>query len=154
MYAGILGLSILYTYAIKRKLFNVKFYNKKTNEQIEASYSVIFNYVIGNNYIFFSSIVLLLTMGITLIFFSIYHLNLIRLNLTTSEKIKRDKMIGYMEVVRETMRRLYNSNEYKDADQKNTKNFQEEFKLIEKSVKLSSEDINKFDNIVFKGEIF
>jgi len=144
----------LYTYALKRNLFSVKFFNKKTNEQIETSYSIIFNYVIGNNYIFFSSIVLLLTMGITLIFFCIYHLNLVRLNMTTTEKIKKDKLVSYMVMVRETMHRLYNSKEYKDAESNNTNKFEDEFKLLEKSIKLSNEDEKRFEMIIFKGEFF
>jgi hypothetical protein len=90
-------------------------------------------------------------MGITLIFFCFYHLNLVRLNLTTTEKIKKDKLISFMVMIRETMLRLYNSKEYKDADSNIINTFEEDNRIMERTIKLTNEDEKRFEMIIFNG---
>ena len=148
-----LGFIILYTYVLKNRLLNTRFYNKFTNEHVETSYVVIMRYVISKNYIFFASNVLLLTIGMTLLVFVAYHFNLLRLNVTTNEKIKRDKMIKLMIIIKDTMKNLYLSGEFKDADNSKKKNFIEEYAKELDKIKLTKEDEKKYDNIVFESTI-
>lgn len=149
LYAGILGFSILYTYILKNRLFQTRFYNKLTNEHVETSYIVIIKYVMSKNYIFFASNVLLLTIGITLLVFVVYHFNLLRLNVTTNEKLKRDKMIKYMIIIKDTMKNLYLSGEFKEADKTTKRNFINEYSKESNKIKLTKEEEKKYDDIVF-----
>lgn len=151
LYAGFLGFSILYTFILKNRLFQTKFYNKLTNEHVETSLIVILKYVISKNYIFFASNVLLLTIGITLLIFSLYHFNLIRLNLTTNEKLKRDKMIKYMTIIKDTMKNLYLSGEFKEGDNNKKRNFTEEYSKVSNKIQLTKEEEKKYDDIVFNS---
>jgi len=109
-------------------------------------------YVISKNYIFFASNVLLITIGITLLIFSFYHFNLLRLNLTTNEKIKRDKMIKYMIIIKDTMKNLYLSGEFKEADNTKKRNFVVEYDKESNKINLSKEDEKKYDDIVFNSK--
>ena len=152
LYAGVLGFSILYTYILKNRLFQTKFYNKLTSEQVDNSFIIIMKYVISKNYIFFASNVLLITIGITLLIFSFYHFNLLRLNLTTNEKIKRDKMIKYMIIIKDTMKNLYLSGEFKEADNTKKRNFVVEYDKESNKINLSKEDEKKYDDIVFNSK--
>jgi len=150
-YAGVLGFSILYTYILKNKLFHTKFYNKLTNEHVETSNYVIIKYVISKNYIFFASNVLLLTIGITLFIFVVYHINLVKLNLTSNEKLKRDKMIKFMILIKDTMKNLYLSGEFRDAIKPQNNDFTEEYLKRYKSININKIEENKFEEIVFKS---
>lgn len=141
----------MFTYILKNRLLNTRFYNKLTNEHVETSYVIIIKYAISKNYIFFASNVLLLTIGITLLVFVAYHFNLLRLNVTTNEKIKRDKMIKYMIIIKDTMRNLYLSGEFKDADNTKKRNFIEEYAKESSLINLTKEHEKKYDDIVFNS---
>ena len=142
----------MYTYILKNRLFQTKFYNKLTSEHVDTSFIIIMKYVISKNYIFFASNVLLITIGITLLIFSFYHFNLLRLNLTTNEKIKRDKMIKYMIIIKDTMKNLYLSGEFKEADNTKKRNFVVEYDKESNKINLSKEDEKKYDDIVFNSK--
>ncbi len=129
-----------------------RFYNKFTNEHVETSYSVILKYVISKHYIFFASNVLLLTIGITLFVFVVYHFSLIRLNVTTNEKIKRDKMTQYMIIIKDTMKNLYLSGEFREADNSIKRNFIEEYAKESSKIYLTKEEDKKYDDIVFTSK--
>lgn len=98
----------------------------------------VFKYVIFKNYAFFSAIVMLVTIAITLALFSIYHLYLVNLNLTTNEKSKRNKLVKFMHVVKEGLTGLSKEKGY------NIGNFIK--------VNLKEEEIAKFRNLIFKSK--
>jgi len=63
-------------------------------------------------------------------------------------------MIKYMVIVKDTMKNLYHSGEYQDADKTKNRNFNNEYKKECSNINLSKEDFNKFDDIVFKGKFY
>ena len=81
---------------------------------------------------------MLVTITITLTIFSIYHLYLIKLNLTTNEKSKRGKMISYMKLIMDTLTCL---SKEKGIDISNYNKIQ-----------LTNEDIIRFKTIAFKSK--
>lgn len=140
---------------IKNKLLQTKFYNRLTNQPVESSYLVVLKFIISKNYVFFASNVLLLTIGITLFIFVIYHLSLVKLNLTTNEKIKKDKLIKFMIIIKQTLGNLYQSCEYKDAGinkDSSHKDFKAEYEKDYKKINLTKDDFNRFDEIVFNSK--
>lgn len=75
-YAFILGVFILYYYIELNNLHKARFMynlykisNKTTEEVIEATNWTVYKFVIARNYAFFSSLVLLVSISITLFFF-------------------------------------------------------------------------------------
>jgi len=133
---------MLYAYIIENNLHKVKFLNKMTNEIIENTYMTVLKYVINKHYPFFSTNVMLIVIGITLIAFTFYHFYLVLTNQTSHEKSKRGRMKNLMKLVMKTLKNL---GEYKQ--------FGVDFEnLKEKDVKLSNEDIKIYKDIVFKSK--
>ncbi len=62
-------------------------------------------------------------------------------------------MMKFMEIVKDTMKNLYHSGEFKDVDINKQRNFSEEYSKEESKINLAKEEFNKFDDIVFKGKI-
>ncbi len=139
-YSGILGLAILYDYTIRRNLLNAQFINKATNEVVKSSYATVIKYVIFKNYAFFSAIVMLITISITLFIFCCYHLYLISVGLTTNESSKRGKLIKFMKMIKQTLKALCKENK---VDISNFKNED-----------LGKEDFERFKKIAFKSNHF
>jgi hypothetical protein len=112
--------------------------NKSTNEVVDADYLTVYKYVIFKNYAFFSCIVLLITIAITLFVFTIYHLHLINLNVSTNEKSKKAKLIKFMKLIMDTLKGLSKEKEYDLSQYQN--------------VTLGKDDIVKYKNIAFKSK--
>ena len=133
---------MLYAYIIEHNLLKVKFLNRMTNEVIENTYMTVLKYVINKHYPFFSTNVMLIVIGITLIAFSFYHFYLVLINQTSHEKSKRSRVIKLMKLVMKTLKNLGDF-----------KNFEVDFeKLNEKDVKLTKEEIKNYKDIVFKSK--
>ncbi len=113
--------------------------NKVTNELFEADYMTVYKYVIFKNYAFFSCLVLLITIAVTLFIFSIYHIHLMSLNLSTNEKSKRAKLVKFMKLIMDTLKGLSREKGY------DLSNYQ--------TVILGKEDIAKYKAIAFKSKI-
>ena len=105
-YSGSLGLYLIYNLIIEKKLFKVHFYNPMTNEEINSSYKVVFQYLIYNYYAFIATNIMLIVISITLFVFMCYHLNLIKLNFTNSERNKQVKIIRYLNLIKETLHNM------------------------------------------------
>ena len=112
-YSGILGLYLIYNLIIEKKLFKVHFYNPMTNEEINSSYKVVFQYLIYNYYAFIATNIMLIVISITLFVFMCYHLNLIKLNFTNSERNKQVKTIRYLNLIKETLHNMAKKKNYK-----------------------------------------
>ena len=80
---------------------------------------------------------MLITVGITLILFCLYHLYLVFLNLTTNEKSKRGRLSKFMYIIKETLKGLVKEKSY-NID-------------FSKMVKLSDDEIKKFKQLAFKS---
>ena len=63
--------------------------NPVTKEVIEASNMVVFKYLFYTETMFIFITILCWVMGITLTFFLLYHLSMVRNGTTTNEKMKR-----------------------------------------------------------------
>jgi hypothetical protein len=113
--------------------------NKVTNELFEADYMTVYKYVIFKNYAFFSCLVLLITIAVTLFIFSIYHIHLMSLNLSTNEKSKRAKLVKFMNLIMDTLKGLSREKGYDLS--------------IYQTVILGKEDIAKYKSIAFKSKI-
>lgn len=131
-YGAGLGLVLLYYFIVNNNLLKAVFYNKHNDEKVDASYWVVFKYVVGRNYAFFATLVMLIAIAITLIIFLIYHFNLIKMNLTSTERNKQVKAIRYMHLIKQTLLVVCKE-----------KSFKTSFK------ELSSEDIIKYKHIAF-----
>lgn len=81
---------------------------------------------------------MLITIAITLLLFSAYHLMLIAQNLTTNEKTKKGKLIKFMNLVKNTLNSLVQAKKIDISKIKQTE--------------LTNEDIVKFKEIVFKSK--
>jgi hypothetical protein len=112
--------------------------NKSTNEVVDADYLTVYKYVIFKNYAFFSSIVLLVTISVTLLVFTLYHLYLVKLNISTNEKSKKGKLIKFMKLIMDTLTGLCREKEYDLSNYTN--------------VELDKDDIVKYKNIAFKSK--
>ena len=77
-----------------------------TNEEINSSYKVVFQYLIYNYYAFIATNIMLIVISITLFVFMCYHLNLIKLNFTNSERNKQVKTIRYLNLIKETLHNM------------------------------------------------
>ena len=132
-YASIFGLSFFF-YEIKEKdLFNQKFYDFKTKQQYKATFITIFRYLLWKNYIFFASVVMLLSTSFFLFFFMYYQFKLFIKNLTSTEQNKQDRCIQYMKSIMEALEQIAQKKKYK---------------IVE--IKLSQKDIFKYKDIAFK----
>jgi hypothetical protein len=106
---------------------------------VENSYLTIAKYTIFKNYAFFSTLVMLVTISITLFFFSIYHFYLISLNLTTVENSKKGKLKKFMLMINDTLKIL---GKEKNVDFNKYTN-----------TKLDEDDYSKFKKIAFKSNL-
>ena len=84
-----------------------------TNEEINSSYKVVFQYLIYNYYAFIATNIMLIVISITLFVFMCYHLNLIKLNFTNSERNKQVKTIRYLNLIKETLHNMAKKKNYK-----------------------------------------
>ena len=64
-----------------------------TNEEINSSYKVVFQYLIYNYYAFIAINIMLIVISITLFVFICYHLNLIKLILLIVKEINKLKLL-------------------------------------------------------------
>lgn len=94
--------------------------------------------MIFKNYAFFSSIVLLITIAVTLLVFTIYHLYLVNLNISTNEKSKKGKLIKFMKLIMDTLTGLCREKQYEISNYRD--------------VILDKDDIAKYKNIAFKSK--
>jgi hypothetical protein len=105
---------------------------------MESDIFLIVKYLIGKNYIFFSANVMFLMISFVLFLFSIYHLNLVRKNMTTSEETKRNRLSKAMSLVTKTL--------VAAAKARNI-----EYRSDE--IKLTSEDIKKYRSLLFDSNL-
>lgn len=87
-YGAGVGSTILYDVVVKENLFNAVFVDPQTNERHSASYSIVFQYVLG-----MEGMLVMVTftagfMGVLVCGFLMWHLNLVRTGMTTNELAK------------------------------------------------------------------
>lgn len=80
--------AILLSYVYDKNLFDAHFYSPKEQRVVQASWRVILQYVMFNNWALFGVFVLCSVMAIVLACFTGYHLWLAAQNLTTNESYK------------------------------------------------------------------
>jgi hypothetical protein len=105
---------------------------------MDADYFIVFKYVINRNYAFFAAVVMLITIAITLSLFFSYHLYLVKLNVTTNEKVKRTRMQKYMDLIIKTINQIIKE---KKLDYQQTDNNKE----------LTKEEVDMFKDIAFNS---
>lgn len=147
-YAGVLGVLILIEYVQRKNLINAKFYSHSQNQLIQTNIYTVIRYVIAQNYTFFSSIVMLLAITITLGFFTCYHVYLIWKNFTTAESMKRNKIVKFMEIVKKTLKKVLKERNFENAD-----NVDKNEELIGK-IQLKDDEIKKYIEYCFKDDDF
>jgi hypothetical protein len=104
------GLEVLGRIANKLDLWNKSFKNLSTGESYKPGYGVIVLYFFSNYNTLTFLLVLCLVMGVALLVFTGYHLNMVRGGLTTSENHKlhtlmsgyKDRVSGLIEIQRNT----------------------------------------------------
>ena len=131
-YSSSLGFYLIYNYTVEKKLFKAHFYNPITNEEVNSSLKIIFQYLLSNFYAFIATNIMLIVISITLFAFICFHLNLIRLNFTNSERNKQVKTIRYLNLIKDTL-----------------KNISEKKKFKLEIKELSAEEIKKYKRICF-----
>jgi len=131
-YASTVGIIIIYTFVVDKKLFHAKYYNTLTKTELNASFFIVVKYLLSTHYAFITTNIMLFVISITLLGFFIYHLNLIRLCFTSTERNKQIKVMRYLRIIRDTLINLA-------KDKK--------FNLKEKE--LNENEIKKFKDIAF-----
>ena len=131
-YASAVGIIIIYTFVVDKKLFHAKYYNTLTKTELNASFFIVVRYLLSTHYAFITTNIMLFVITITLLGFFIYHLNLIRLGFTSTERNKQIKIMRYLRIIRDTL--------VKVAKEK-------KFNIKEK--KLNENEIKKFKDITF-----
>lgn len=86
-----------------KKMFEMKFVNKTTGEELETNYMTILKYITYHYYAFFSCLIMLLVISIVLFFFLLYHIYLMEINYTSSETNKRGRIVRFYELVKKTI---------------------------------------------------
>lgn len=132
-YAGGVGLLFLYYYIKDNNLLKATFYKRDTQEKVEGNLGIVLKYVMGNNYAFFCTVIMLIVIAIMLLIFMLYHFYLIKLNLTTNERNKQVKTLRTMKMLKEILIAV-----------SKTKNFKLFFK------ELTGEEIQKYKRITFE----
>ena len=112
-YSGSLGFYLIYNLIIEKNLLKAHFFNPITNEEIQSNYKVVFQYLLYNYYAFIATNIMLIVISITLFVFMGYHLNLIKLNFTTSERNKQVKTIRYLNLIKDTLNNMAKKKNYK-----------------------------------------
>ena len=102
-YASAVGIIIIYTFVVDKKLFHAKYYNTLTKTELNASFFIVVRYLLSTHYAFITTNVMLFVISITLLGFLIYHLNLIRLGFTSTERNKQIKVMRYIRIIRDTL---------------------------------------------------
>lgn len=102
-YASTIGIIIIYTFVVDKKLFHAKYYNTLTKTELNASFFIVVRYLLSTHYAFITTNIMLFVIAITLLGFFIYHLNLIRLGFTSTERNKQIKVMRYLRIIRDTL---------------------------------------------------
>jgi len=83
---------ILYQIIVKEQLLTTRFIDRKTGRQIEASYWIVFQFLLQNHHWIVCLFIMCLVMGVVLACFWGYHVYLASINETTNERFKYETM--------------------------------------------------------------
>lgn len=83
---------ILYSIVVKENLLHTRFMDRKTGRHIEASYWIVFQFLLQNHHWIVCLFIMCLVMGVVLMCFWGYHMYLASINQTTNERFKYDMM--------------------------------------------------------------
>ncbi|TNV75033.1 hypothetical protein FGO68_gene7573 [Halteria grandinella] len=89
-YGVLVGILCLYGIAVKLQLFKLTYKNSVTGEIHKATAFRVFSYIIDKEPVFVFVIFVCLIFSITLIAFFLYHLNMIKNDKTTNERIRKN----------------------------------------------------------------
>lgn len=121
-YAYALGL-VLFSEIYRRDLFNATFKNRNTGEIYQATYWMLFNFLLNDkreNMVILVLMMLAGVMGVTIFFFMLYHVYLIACGKTTNESFKWDSVkYAYKQLVK--AHENYKKNGSKSVDAKGSK---------------------------------
>jgi hypothetical protein len=129
-YASTVGIIIIYTFIVDKKLFHAKFYNTVTKTELNASFLIVVRYLLSTHYAFITTNVMLFVISITLLGFLIYHLNLIRLGFTSTERNKQIKVMRYIRIIRDTLIKIAKDKKYNLKERELNENEIKKFKDI------------------------
>merc|ERR1719461_989928 len=83
---------ILYSIVQKENLLHTRFIDRKTGRQIEATYWIVFQFLLQNHHWIVCLFIMCLVMGVVLACFWGYHVYLASINETTNERFKYETM--------------------------------------------------------------
>ena len=78
-----------------QNLWNAKFANNLTKEEVETTPYIVMRYLFYQELPFAFIVIVCITMGTMLLFFTIYHLWLAVTNITTNERYKRAALMNF-----------------------------------------------------------
>merc|ERR1719265_1161617 len=88
MYGAGLGGVIIYTMITEKKLLEATFVDPVTRERFTATYLIVFQYLLATEGMLLFITILCAIMGLVLLGFYFWHLNLVRMGTTTNELSK------------------------------------------------------------------
>ncbi|EGR30266.1 hypothetical protein IMG5_136470 [Ichthyophthirius multifiliis] len=97
IYGGVVGILCILGIVQDQKLMYLKFRIPQTDQIVDADWKIVFKYLFYKETMFIFMILLCIIMGITLSIFFIYHLSMIRNDITTNEKVKKSDMMSFLE---------------------------------------------------------
>lgn len=94
-YGAIVGILVFWGIADEQQLWNARFLNYSTSEEVKATYYIIGRYLLNQESFFAFVTILCILMSIMLSLFCIYHVWLAIIDITTNERYKRSAYIHY-----------------------------------------------------------
>lgn len=116
-YGAAIGVLVFWGIIDSQNLWNAKFANTQTGEEVETTFYTVVKYVCFQEFAFSFIVLVCIVMGALLTFFSAYHLMLASSSQTTNERYKRAALMSFYHDKKELLKGLQeNPTEFKLAE--------------------------------------